>query len=184
MSKEKITKQKTGVKNLSSSSLNSGKTGSSNPSSSSSGTLSSSSSNSSNLNPSNLSSSFRASIIVMRIISLCSCAIGGSASIYSLLIQFAETGNIAASVCWFAGLFALIGGISGYAVTNLGKREKRNTWGAVCIAFILGIAVFAFEKINLPLIVVITSAIICVVIQGILLIVAHFVLKRLDPYAL
>ena len=129
-------------------------------------------------------SHLRVSTVIMRIISVCSCAFGASASVYSLLIQFNETGNIQASICWFAGLFALIAGISGYAVTNLEKRKKNYTWVAVCVAFVLGIAIFIYEKENISLAVIINTAIICVIVQGIALIIAHFVLKKRDPYAL
>lgn len=126
----------------------------------------------------------RPSTILLRILSLCSCAFGASASIYSLLIQFNETSNIQVSICWFAGLFAFIGGIAGYAITNLGKRQKSKTWIFICAVLIASAVVFIAEKTYLPLITVIITAIVCVVIQGTALIITHFVLKKRDPYAL
>ena len=76
--------------------------------------------------------------VAMRAVSVLVCAAGGAASAYSLLIQFQEVGNIMASVCWFAGLFSLVGGISGYAVTCLGRKGKKHTWAAIVAGLVLG----------------------------------------------
>ena len=120
----------------------------------------------------------------MRAVSVIACAVGGAASAYSLLIQLQEVGNIMASVCWFSGLFSLVGGISGYAVTCLGRKGRRRTWIAVLAGAVLGAAAFAWMRASLSLQTVVSVAIICVCVQVVLLFAWHFVLKREDPRAL
>lgn len=121
--------------------------------------------------------------VAMRAVSVLVCAAGGAASAYSLLIQFQEVGNIMASVCWFAGLFSLVGGISGYAVTCLGRKGKKHTWAAIVAGLVLGVAAFIYARTHLALHTVASIAIICVCVQVILLFIWHFILKREDPDA-
>ncbi len=120
----------------------------------------------------------------MRAVSVLVCAAGGAACAYSLLIQFNEVGNIMASVCWFAGLFSLVGGISGYAVTCLGQKGEKRTWAAVAAGLCLGAAAFVYARSSLALHTVASIAIICVCVQVALLFIWHFILKREDPDAL
>ncbi len=120
----------------------------------------------------------------MRAVSVLVCAVGCAASAYSLLIQFHEVGNIMASVCWFAGLLSLVGGISGYAVTCLGQKGEKHTWTAIAVGFVLSVGAFIYAESALTLRTVASIAIICVCVQVVLLFIWHFVLKREDPDAL
>ncbi len=120
----------------------------------------------------------------MRAVSVLVCAAGAAASAYSLIIQFQEVGNIMASVCWFSGLFSLVAGISGYAVTCLGRKGRKRTWAAVLAGLALAVAAFLYAQARLPLHTVASIAIACVCVQAVLLFIWHFVLKREDPDAL
>ena len=119
-----------------------------------------------------------------RAVSVLACAVGAAACAYSLVLQFRETADIRASVCWFSGLFSLVGGIAGYATTSLGRKGPRHTWVAFAVGIALAALAFLVEERCCSIETVIAVAVVSFVVQGVLLVVCHFVLKREDPYAL
>ena len=119
-----------------------------------------------------------------RVVSVLACAVGAAACAYSFVLQFRETTDIRSSICWFSGLFSLVGGIAGYATTSLGRKGPRRTWIAFAVGIVLAVAAFLVEERCCSIETVIAAAAIAFVVQGALLVVCHFVLKHEDPYAL
>ncbi len=122
--------------------------------------------------------------ILTRIISVIVAGVGGSACGFSLLMQVQEIGTVIASITWFSGLSAVVFALAGYAVSCDPGKGKTYIPLAVVIGAILVITGSALARIYLYAHIVIIIALIAAAIEGIVLIVYHFILKREDPEAL
>lgn len=122
--------------------------------------------------------------ILTRIISVVVAGVGGSACGFSLLMQVQEIGTVIASITWFSGLSAVVFALAGYAVSCDPGKGKTYIPLAVVIGAILVITGSALARIYLYAHIVIIIALIAAAIEGIVLIVYHFILKREDPEAL
>lgn len=122
--------------------------------------------------------------ILTRIISVIVAGVGGSACGFSLLMQVQEIGTVIASITWFSGLSAVVFALAGYAVSCDPGKGKTYIPLAVVIGTILVITGSALARIYLYAHIVIIIALIAAAIEGIVLIVYHFILKREDPEAL
>lgn len=122
--------------------------------------------------------------ILTRIISVIVAGVGGSACGFSLLMQVQEIGTVIASITWFSGLSAVVFALAGYAVSCDPGKGKTYIPLAVVIGAILVITGSALARIYLYAHIVIIIALIAAAIEGIVLIVYHFILKCEDPEAL
>lgn len=122
--------------------------------------------------------------ILTRIISVIVAGIGGSACGFSLLMQVQEIGTVIASVTWFSGLSAVVFALAGYAVSCDPGKGKSYIPLAVVIGAILVITGAALARMYLCAHMVIAIALIAAAVEGIVLIIYHFILKREDPEAL
>ena len=122
--------------------------------------------------------------ILTRIISVIVAGVGGSACGFSLLMQVQEIGTVIASITWFSGLSAVVVALAGYAVSCDPGKGKTYIPLAVVIGAILVITGSALARIYLYAHIVIIIALIAAAIEGIVLIIYHFILKREDPEAL
>lgn len=122
--------------------------------------------------------------ILTRIISVIVAGVGGSACGFSLLMQVQEIGTIIASITWFSGLLAVVFALSGYAVSCDPGKGKRYIPLAVVIGAVLVITGSALARIYLYAHMVIVIALIAAAVEGVVLIIYHFILKREDPEAL
>lgn len=122
--------------------------------------------------------------ILTRIISVIVAGVGGSACGFSLLMQVQEIGTIIASITWFSGLLAVAFALSGYAVSCDPGKGKSYIPLAVVIGAVLVITGSALARIYLYAHMVIVIALIAAAVEGVVLIIYHFILKREDPEAL
>lgn len=122
--------------------------------------------------------------VLTRIISVIVAGIGGSACGFSLLIQVQEIGTLIASITWFSGLIAVVFALAGYAVSCDPGRGKSYIPVAVCIGAVLVVTGTVLARIFLYTHVVIYIALIAAAVEGVVLIVYHFILKREDPEAI
>lgn len=122
--------------------------------------------------------------ILTRIISVIVAGVGGSACGFSLLMQAQEIGTIIASITWFSGLLAVVFALSGYAVSCDPGKGKSYIPLAVVIGAVLVITGSALARIYLYAHMVIVIALIAAAVEGVVLIIYHFILKREDPEAL
>ena len=122
--------------------------------------------------------------ILTRIISVIVAGVGGSACGFSLLMQVQEIGTVIASITWFSGLSAVVFALAGYAVSCDPGKGKTYIPLAVVIGAIPVITGSALARIYLYAHIVIIIALIAAAIEGIVLIIYHFILKREDPEAL
>lgn len=122
--------------------------------------------------------------ILTRIISVIVAGVGGSACGFSLLMQVQEIGTIIASIIWFSGLLAVVFALSGYAVSCDPGKGKSYIPLAVVIGAVLVITGSALARIYLYAHMVIVIALIAAAVEGVVLIIYHFILKREDPEAL
>lgn len=122
--------------------------------------------------------------ILTRIISVIVAGVGGSACGFSLLMQVQEIGTIIASITWFSGLLAVVFALSGYAVSCDPGKGKSYIPLAVVIGAVLVITGSALACIYLYAHMVIVIALIAAAVEGVVLIIYHFILKREDPEAL
>lgn len=122
--------------------------------------------------------------ILTRIISVIVAGVGGSACGFSLLMQVQEIGTIIASITWFSGLLAVVFALSGYAVSCDPGKGKSYIPLAVIIGAVLVITGSALARIYLYAHMVIVIALIAAAVEGVVLIIYHFILKREDPEAL
>lgn len=122
--------------------------------------------------------------ILTRIISVIVAGIGGSACGFSLLMQVQEIGTIIASITWFSGLSAVVFALAGYAVSCDPGKGKSYIPLAVVIGGILVIVGAALARMYLYAHIVIIIALIAAAVEGVVLIIYHFILKREDPEAL
>lgn len=120
----------------------------------------------------------------MRIISVIVAGVGGSACGFSLLMQVQEIGTIIASITWFSGLLAVVFALAGYAVSCDPGKGKSYIPLAVVIGAVLVITGSALARIYLYAHMVIVIALIAAAVEGVVLIIYHFILKREDPEAL
>lgn len=122
--------------------------------------------------------------ILTRIISVIVAGVGGSACGFSLLMQVQEIGTIIASITWSSGLLAVVFALAGYAVSCDPGKGKSYIPLAVVIGAVLVIAGSALARIYLYAHMVIVIALIAAAVEGVVLIIYHFILKREDPEAL
>lgn len=122
--------------------------------------------------------------ILTRIISVIVAGVGGSACGFSLLMQVQEIGTIIASITWFSGLLAVVFALSGYAVSCDPGKGKSYIPLAIVIGAVLVITGSALARIYLYAHMVIVIALIAAAVEGVVLIIYHFILKREDPEAL
>ena len=122
--------------------------------------------------------------ILTRIISVIVAGIGGSACGFSLLMQVQEIGTIIASITWFSGLSAVVFALAGYAVSCDPGKGKSYIPLAVVIGGILVIVGAVLARMYLYAHIVIIIALIAAAVEGVVLIIYHFILKREDPEAL
>ena len=122
--------------------------------------------------------------ILTRIISVIVAGVGGSACGFSLLMQVQEIGTIIASITWFSGLLAVVFALSGYAVSCDPGKGKSYIPLAVVIGAVLVITGSALARIYLYAHMVSVIALIAAAVEGVVLIIYHFILKREDPEAL
>lgn len=122
--------------------------------------------------------------ILTRIISVIVAGVGGSACGFSLLMQVQEIGTIIASITWFSGTLAVVFALAGYAVSCDPGKGKSYIPLAVVIGAVLVITGSALARIYLYAHMVIVIALIAAAVEGVVLIIYHFILKREDPEAL
>ena len=122
--------------------------------------------------------------VLTRIISVIVAGIGGSACGFSLLMQVQEIGTLIASITWFSGLSAVVFALAGYAVSCDPGKGKNYIPLAVVIGAILVVTGSALARLYLYAHVVIVIALIAAAVEGVVLIIYHFILKREDPEAL
>ena len=122
--------------------------------------------------------------ILTRIISVIVAGVGGSACGFSLLMQVQEIGTIIASITWFSALLAVVFALAGYAVSCDPGKGKSYIPLAVVIGAVLVITGSALARIYLYAHMVIVIALIAAAVEGVVLIIYHFILKREDPEAL
>ena len=122
--------------------------------------------------------------ILTRIISVIVAGVGGSACGFSLLMQVQEIGTIIASITWFSGLLAVVFALAGYPVSCDPGKGKSYIPLAVVIGAVLVITGSALARIYLYAHMVIVIALIAAAVEGVVLIIYHFILKREDPEAL
>lgn len=122
--------------------------------------------------------------ILTRIISVIVAGVGGSACGFSLLMQVQEIGTIIASITWSSGLLAVVFALAGYAVSCDPGKGKSYIPLAVVIGAVLVITGSALARIYLYAHMVIVIALIAAAVEGVVLIIYHFILKREDPEAL
>ena len=122
--------------------------------------------------------------IITRIISVIVAGIGGSACGFSLLMQVQEIGTVIASITWFSGLAAVVFALAGYAVSCDPGKGKSYIPLAVVIGAILVIVGATLARMYLYAHVVIIIALIAAAVEGVVLIIYHFILKREDPEAI
>ena len=122
--------------------------------------------------------------ILTRIISVIVAGVGGSACGFGLLMQVQEIGTIIASITWFSGLLAVVFALAGYVVSCDPGKGKSYIPLAVVIGAVLVIAGSALARIYLYAHMVIVIALIAAAVEGVVLIIYHFILKREDPEAL
>ena len=120
--------------------------------------------------------------ILTRIISVIVAGVGGSACGFSLLMQVQEIGTIIASITWFSGLLAVVFALSGYAVSC--DPGKGKSYIPLAVGAVLVITGSALARIYLYAHMVIVIALIAAAVEGVVLIIYHFILKREDPEAL
>lgn len=121
--------------------------------------------------------------VIVRAISILVCGVGASACGYSLTMQVAEVGNITASVTWFSGLFAVVFALAGYAVTCEPSKKSYIPLATTCV-LTLAVVGAVLARLYLYVDMVIYIALIAAAIQGVVLIIFHFMLKREDPDAI
>lgn len=122
--------------------------------------------------------------IMTRVVSTIVTGVGASVCLYSLTMQIQDVGNMMASMCWFAGLFAVVLGLAGYAVTCSKGKYKSYRVPAIIAGVVVAAVCLALEKLFLYVQPVIITALIAIAIQAVVLIVNHEIIKRQDPYAL
>ena len=122
--------------------------------------------------------------ILTRIISVIVAGVGGSACGFSFLMQVQEIGTIIASITWFSGSLAVVFALAGYAVSCDPGKGKSYIPLAVVIGAVLVITGSALARIYLYAHMVIVIALIAAAVEGVVLIIYHFILKREDPEAL
>lgn len=122
--------------------------------------------------------------ILTRIISVIVAGVGGSACGFSLLMQVQEIGTLIASITWFSGLSAVVFALAGYAASCDPGKGKSYIPLAVCIGAVLVVTGSVLARIYLYAHMVIVIALIAAAVEGVVLIIYHFVLKREDPEAL
>ena len=122
--------------------------------------------------------------IITRIISVIVAGIGGSACGFSLLMQVQEIGTVIASITWFSGLAAVVFALAGYAVSCDPGKGKSYIPLAVVIGAMLVIVGATLARMYLYAHVVIIIALIAAAVEGVVLIIYHFILKREDPEAI
>ena len=122
--------------------------------------------------------------IFTRVVSVLVTGVGASVCAYSLTMQVQDIGNFMVSVCWFAGLFAVVLGLAGYAVTCNKKKYKSYLAPAIAVGLLLAVACLILEKLYLYVQSAILAALIAIAVQAVVLIVNHEIIKRQDPYAL
>lgn len=122
--------------------------------------------------------------VLTRVISVIVAGIGGSACGYSLLLQVQEIGTVIASLTWFSGLAAVVFALAGYAVSCDPGKGKSYIPVAVIIGAALVVVGTVLAKMYLYVLMVIVIALIAALIEGIVLIIYHFVLKSEDPAAI
>lgn len=122
--------------------------------------------------------------VLTRIVSVIIAGIGGSACGYSLLLQVQEIGTVIASLTWFSGLSAVVFALAGYAVSCDPGKGKSYIPVAVVCGVILMVVGTVLAKIYLYVHLVIIIALIAAAIEGVILIIYHFILKREDPQAI
>ena len=122
--------------------------------------------------------------ILTRIVSIIVAGVGGSACGFSLTLQVQEIGTIIASITWFSGLFAVVFALAGYAVSCDPGKGKSWIPAAATIIIVLAITGSVLSRMFLWPQIVILIALIAAAIEGIVLIIYHFILKREDPDAI
>ena len=121
--------------------------------------------------------------VLTRIVSILACGAGIAACLYSLSLQIQDVGNIVSSACWFSGLGSVVAAIAGYVVT-CSPRHRNFVSAAVIAMLVLGVVAFLAERQFLQVHVVILLTLAVLVVQAIVLVVYHHLLKREDPLAL
>lgn len=122
--------------------------------------------------------------VLTRIVSVLVAGIGGSACVFSLLMQVQEIGTLVASAVWFSGLAAVVFALAGYAVSCDPGRGNAHIPTAVAVGIVLVVAGSILARMYLYAHVVIAIALAAAAVEGVVLIIYHFVLKREDPEAL
>lgn len=122
--------------------------------------------------------------VLTRIVSVIVASIGGAGCGYSLLLQVEEIGTVIASVTWFSGMAALVLALAGYAVSCDPGKGKSYVRPAVIVGVVLVLAGSYLAALYLNVFTVIAISLIAAAVQGIVLIIYHYILKREDPQAI
>ncbi len=122
--------------------------------------------------------------VLLRILSVIVAAIGVAACARSLAQQTTSTGDITVTAAWFAGLLALAAACAGYACTTTPHGKKNWVIPSVIIGIILCVAIIYYEVNNLYIEQTIIISAIALIVQAIVLVIYHFILRAQDPDAL
>lgn len=122
--------------------------------------------------------------IVTRIISVIACGAGASGCVYSLTMQIAEAGALMTSLMWFAGLAAVVASIAGYVVTCDPGRGKGYVPAAVVCILAICVVCVVLERIYLYDFLVVVIGLAAMLVEAVVLVVYHYLLKAADPDAL
>lgn len=121
--------------------------------------------------------------VLTRILSVIIIGVGGSACGFSLMMQVQETGTLLASVTWFSGLSAVVFALAGYAVSCDPGKGRSYIPAAATVALILVVTGSVLSHIYLYAHMMILIALIAAAVEGVVLVIYHFVFKRRDPDA-
>lgn len=121
--------------------------------------------------------------VLMRILSVLVAVVATAACVRSLVLQINDTGDIMATISWFAGLLGLVAACAGYACTTTPHGKKNHVIISLVFGVILCVLLTYFQMNNLYIRQTIIISLIALLVQAVALVVYHFVLRASDPDA-
>ena len=122
--------------------------------------------------------------VILRVLSVIVAAVGAVACVRSLFLQVNNTGDITASVSWFAGLLTLVAACAGYACTTMPRSKKNKVLLAAIIGVILCACLCYYELNYLYIKQTIFVSIVALFVQALALVIYHFILRAQDKDAI
>ncbi len=121
--------------------------------------------------------------VILRVLSVIVAAIGVAACARSLIQQTTETADLMVTATWFIGLLGLTAACAGYACTTTPHGKKNR----VVVSVVLGIALCAlildYEINNLYIDQTIIFSVMALLVQAVVLVIYHFILRAQDKDA-